>query len=66
MNFIIEHASSVLEAISLVHAAALIVVNITPTPKDNEFLEGASGRVNGLYRLIEMLAGIFNSNRVKG
>lgn len=54
-----------MEAITLVHAAALIIVNITPTPKDNEFLEGASNRVNGFYRVIEMLAGIFNSNRVK-
>jgi len=65
MGFIINHASSLLEAITLVHAAALIIVNITPTPKDNEFLEGASNRVNGFYRVIEMLAGIFNSNRVK-
>ena len=41
------------------HALAAIIVNITPTPKDNEILSKA-------YRwIIEPLAGIVNKNKVK-
>lgn len=64
-KLLFQHGSQLLEALTLVHAAALIIVNVTPTPKDDEFLEAAGGRVKGFYRLIEMAAGIFNSSKVK-
>lgn len=53
-----DHVADYFKAALAIHAAAAIIVNITPTPKDNEAL-GRFGRVvaNG-YRVIEMLAGI--------
>jgi hypothetical protein len=41
-----------------IHGLALVIVNITPTPKDNEALSGLSRMVVKLYRAIEILAGI--------
>lgn len=57
MNFI-DHAKTALEIMLSVHAAALMIVNLTPTPKDDEIVGKA-------YRLIEMLAGLVNSSKVK-
>lgn len=41
-----------------IHGLALVIVNITPTPKDNEALSGLSRMAVKLYRAIEILAGI--------
>jgi hypothetical protein len=41
-----------------IHGLALVIVNLTPTPKDNEALSGLSRMVVKLYRAIEILAGI--------
>ena len=54
-------ASSIAEYVAVavgVHAAAVAIVNITPTPKDNETLGKYSRMVVKLYRAIELLAGI--------
>jgi hypothetical protein len=40
------------------HGVALVIVNLTPTPKDNEALGNARRVVVKLYRAIEILAGI--------
>lgn len=41
-----------------IHGVALVVVNMTPTPKDNEALDNYSKLVVKAYRAIEILAGI--------
>ena len=41
-----------------IHGVALVIVNLTPTPKDNEALGGLSRMIVKLYRAIEILAGI--------
>ena len=41
-----------------VHGVAVIVVNLTPTPKDNQALDAYSRLAVKLYRAIEILAGI--------
>jgi hypothetical protein len=41
-----------------IHGVALVIVNITPTPKDNEALGNFSRMVVKAYRAIEILAGI--------
>lgn len=46
------------------HGAALVWVNMTPTPKDNERLSKYSKLVVKIYRVIEILAGVV-SKRVK-
>ena len=40
------------------HGLALVIVNITPTPKDNEALGDISRVVVKAYRAVEILAGI--------
>lgn len=42
----------VVAALAAVHVAAVAVVNLTPTPKDDEFVASA-------YRWVERFAGIF-------
>jgi hypothetical protein len=41
-----------------VHGAAVAIVNITPTPKDNQALGKYSRIAVKLYRAIEILAGV--------
>lgn len=40
------------------HGLALVIVNLTPTPKDDEALDAAQRVVVKLYRVVEILAGI--------
>ncbi len=47
-----------------IHGVALVVVNLTPTPRDNEALDGYARLVVKAYRAIEILAGVI-SPRVK-
>ena len=47
-----------------IHAVAVVIVNLTPTPKDNEALGQASLVVVKVYRAVEILAGII-SKRAK-
>ena len=56
MEFL-EHAKTAVEILLSAHATALMIVNLTPTPKD----DAAVARV---YRLIEILAGLL-SKKVK-
>jgi hypothetical protein len=41
-----------------VHGAAVAIVNLTPTPKDNDALSRYSRMAVKLYRAIEILAGV--------
>jgi hypothetical protein len=41
-----------------VHGAAVAIVNLTPTPKDDEFLGRYTRMAVKLYRAIEILAGV--------
>lgn len=49
--FLVAHGAEIVAAMFAVHAAALAIVNLTPTPKDDE-------AVAKFYRVIELLAGI--------
>ena len=54
-------SSSIAEYVAVavgVHGAALAIVNVTPTPKDNETLGKYSRIFAKLYRAIEILAGV--------
>jgi len=48
----LENIPNWIEALVAAHALAVIIVNLTPTPKDNAFVASA-------YKLIEWLAGVF-------
>jgi len=45
-------------AVVAVHGAAVAIVNLTPTPKDDEALGKYSRLVVKLYRAVEILAGV--------
>lgn len=49
--YLVAHGPEILAALIAIHAAAVAVVNLTPTPKDDAL-------VSKLYRVIEILAGI--------
>ncbi len=49
--YIMANLPEIVAALFAVHAAAVIVVNLTPTPKDDAY-------VAKFYRFIEILAGI--------
>lgn len=46
------------------HGAALVWVNMTPTPKDNDRLDKYSRLLVKVYRVVEILAGVV-SKRAK-
>lgn len=49
--FIVANGPEIMGVLFAIHAAALAIVNLTPTPKDNE-------AVAKYYRILEILAGI--------
>jgi hypothetical protein len=51
LGFLSANGAEIVAALLAVHAAALAIVNLTPTPKDNEV-------VAKYYRVIEIFAGI--------
>lgn len=63
LNMMDRVADYVALAVAL-HGAALVWVNMTPTPKDNERLDKYSRLVARVYRVVEILAGVV-SKRVK-
>lgn len=59
-----EHLSDYVALAVAIHGVALVVVNLTPTPKDNERLGDVAHVVVKVYRAVEILAGIV-SRRAK-
>jgi len=51
MDNLIAHAKTLVEILLAVHALALIIVNVTPTKKDDS-------AVATYYRIVEIFAGI--------
>lgn len=51
MNQFFDHVQQLLAVLFAIHALALTIVNLTPTPKDD-------AAVAKFYRVLEILAGI--------
>ena len=51
MNFITENWEEILAVLAALHGLAIAIVNLTPTPKDEETFAK-------IYRVVEILAGI--------
>lgn len=51
MDFITENWEEILAVLAALHGLAIAIVNLTPTPKDDEILAK-------IYRVVEILAGI--------
>lgn len=60
-----KHLSDYVNLAIAIHGVAVVVVNITPTPKDNEALGTIQRIAVKAYRAIELLAGIFYTRNVK-
>lgn len=54
MNFIFENWEGIAGVVLALHGLALAVVNLTPTPKDNEALAKA-------YKWVNVFAGLFTN-----
>jgi hypothetical protein len=55
-----NHVSDYVALAIAIHGVALVVVNMTPTPKDNKALNEYTRLLVKLYRVIEVLAGIIS------
>ena len=53
-----RHFPEVLTIVIAAHGLALAIVNLTPTPKDDEALDNISRMGIKVYRAIELLAGV--------
>lgn len=58
MDEMLHHLPEIVTVVVAVHGLALAIVNITPTPKDNEALSTVTRIGIKVYRAIEILAGI--------
>ncbi len=56
--FTVDRISDYVALAVALHGVALVIVNMTPTPKDNEALRNYRRVAVKLYRAIEILAGI--------
>jgi hypothetical protein len=54
----IDHLQQYISLAVAIHGVALIICNLTPTPKDNEALGAISSLAVRLYRVLEIAAGI--------
>lgn len=60
MDFMLQHLPEIVSVSVAVHGLALAIVNLTPTPKDDEALDNVARVGVKLYRAIEILAGIIS------
>ena len=56
----VDRFSDFIALVVAIHGVALVIVNMTPTPKDNEALSNYRRIAVKLYRAIEILAGIIS------
>lgn len=58
ISYLIDHRRELFEIAIAAHATAMLVVNLTPTPKDDEAAGAAGVAIRQAYRALEMLAGL--------
>lgn len=58
MEWITANLRDLFEIGLAIHGVAVLVVNLTPTPKDDEAVAGAGAALRQSYRIIEILAGV--------
>ena len=55
-----SHLSDYVALVVALHGVALVIVNMTPTPKDNEALDSYRRLAVKLYRAVEIIAGVIS------
>jgi hypothetical protein len=58
MDDMLRHLPEFVALLVAIHGVAVVVVNMTPTPKDDEALDSITRMGVKAYRAIEILAGI--------
>jgi NAD/NADP transhydrogenase beta subunit len=58
MDDMLRHLPEFVALLVAIHGVAVVVVNMTPTPKDDEALDSITRLGVKAYRAIEILAGI--------
>ena len=53
-----SHTAEYIALAVAIHGVAVVIVNLTPTPKDNEVLGNGARLIVQVYRAIEILAGV--------
>lgn len=58
MEFVTGNLRELFEIVLAVHGVAVLIVNLTPTPRDDEAVGDAGKMLRQAYRAIEILGGI--------
>lgn len=58
MEWITGNMRELFEIGLAIHGVAVMIVNLTPTPKDDEAVSAAGATLRQSYRIIEILAGV--------
>jgi hypothetical protein len=58
MDWILNNRRDLFEVVLAAHAVAMLVVNLTPTPKDDEAVSNAGAMLRHAYCALEILAGV--------
>jgi hypothetical protein len=58
ISYLIDNRRELFEIAIAAHATAMLIVNLTPTPKDNEAAGAAGVMISTAYRALEILAGL--------
>jgi hypothetical protein len=58
MEWITGNLRDLFEIGLAIHGVAVLIVNLTPTPKDDEAVASAGAALRQSYRIIEILAGV--------
>jgi hypothetical protein len=56
----VNHLADYVALAVAIHGVALVIVNMTPTPKDNKALNEYTRLLVKFYRVIEVVAGIIS------
>lgn len=57
-TYLLDHRRELFEIAIAAHATAALVVNLTPTPRDDEAVGSAGAMIRQAYRALEILGGI--------
>lgn len=58
ISYLIDNRRELFEIAIAAHATAMLIVNLTPTPKDNAAAGAAGVMIRQAYRALEILAGL--------
>ncbi len=58
ISYLIDNRRDLFEVAIAAHATAVLIVNLTPTPKDDAAAGAAGVMIRQAYRALEILAGL--------